>query len=130
MNLRAADLMTTPVTAAQADQTVAAVAATMHQHRLSFVPVTEKAGGTVMGIISAADILHLEAARQDIERLKVWQVCAYKPLAVEPDTPATEVARQMLERQVHHVVVMRGHDLLGVISALDFVRRFLAENPS
>ncbi len=130
MNLRAADLMTTPVITAQADQTVAAVAATMHQHRLSFVPVTEKAGGTVLGIISAADILHLEAARQDTAHLKAWQVCAYKPLAVDADTPATDVARQMLERQVHHVVVMRQHDLLGVISALDFVKRFLAENPA
>ena len=69
MTLRAADLMTTPVITAQADQTVAAVAATMHQHRLSFVPVTEKTGGTVLGILSAADILHLEAARQDTERL-------------------------------------------------------------
>ena len=72
MTLRAADLMTTPVITAQADQTVAAVAATMHQHRLSFVPVTETAGGTVLGILSAADILHLEAARQDTERLKAW----------------------------------------------------------
>ncbi|WP_349292184.1 putative PEP-binding protein [Noviherbaspirillum sp. L7-7A] len=42
MNLHAADLMTTPVITAQGDQTVAAVAATMHQHRLSFMPVTEK----------------------------------------------------------------------------------------
>ncbi|MBV0881987.1 hypothetical protein KTQ42_22165 [Noviherbaspirillum sp. L7-7A] len=49
---------------------------------------------------------------------------------VDADTPATEVARQMLERQAHHVVVMRQHDLLGVISALDFVNRFLAQNPT
>lgn len=130
MTLRAADLMTSPVVTAQADQTVAAVAATMHQHRLSFVPVTEKAGGTVLGILSTADILHLDATRQDTGHLKAWQVCAYKPLAVDADTPATEVARQMLERQVHHVVVMRQHDLLGVISSLDFVKRFLHENPA
>jgi signal-transduction protein with cAMP-binding, CBS, and nucleotidyltransferase domain len=84
----------------------------------------------MLGIISAADILHLEAVRQDTERLKAWQACAYKPLVVDADTPATEVAQPMLGRHVHHVVVMRQHELLGVISALDFVKRFLAENPA
>jgi CBS domain-containing protein len=52
------------------------------------------------------------------------------PLAVDADTPATEAARQMLERQLHHVAVMRQHDLPGVIVVLDFVKRFLAENPA
>jgi CBS domain-containing protein len=40
------------------------------------------------------------------------------------------VARQVPERRVHHVAVMRGQALEGVISVLDFVRRFLAENPA
>jgi signal-transduction protein with cAMP-binding, CBS, and nucleotidyltransferase domain len=87
-------------------------------------------GVRVLGMLSAADMLHPEAARRDTGRLKARQVCAYKPLAVDADTPATEVARQMLERQVHHVVVMRQHDLPGVISALDFVKRFPAKNPA
>jgi hypothetical protein len=33
-------------------------------------------------------------------------------------------------RQLHHVAVMRQHDLPGVIVVLDFVKRFLAENPA
>jgi hypothetical protein len=36
------------------------------------------------------------------------------------------VARQTLERQVHHVIAMRQHEPLGVISAPDVVKRFLA----
>ena len=82
--------------------------------------------GTVLGMLSVAGILHLETARQDTGRLEAWQIFAYEPLAVDADTPA-EVARQMLERQVRHVVAMRQHDLPGVISALDFVKRFPAK---
>jgi CBS domain-containing protein len=55
-----------------------------------------------------------------------WQICAYNPIAVEPDALAVDVARLMLQHQVHHVVVMKDRELVGIVSSLDFVRLFVS----
>jgi len=126
MDLRVSSLMTAPVTTVRADDSIGAVADTLRQHDLSFVPVIDKPNGAVLGIISASDILHFQAAGRELQSVLAWQICAYNPIAVEPDALASDVARLMLERQVHHVVVMKDHALVGVVSSLDFVRLFLS----
>jgi len=125
MDTRIASLMTTPVTRVTADETVAAVADLLARNHLSFVPVTEGGHGALLGIISAGDILHFEAAGRDLRTVKAWQICAYKPLVVQADTLAIDVARLMVAHQVHHVVVLRGQELAGVVSSLDFVRQYI-----
>jgi CBS domain-containing protein len=44
---------------------------------------------------------------------------------VGPETPLAEVARHMMERGIHHVVVVEDDSLVGVVSSLDFVRTFV-----
>jgi hypothetical protein len=78
-----------------------------------------------LGIPGAADILHLEAAPryrtpEGLAGLRLQAACGRCRHA------GHRRARQTLERQVHHVIVMRQHELPGVIPALDFVKRFLA----
>ena len=51
------------------------------------------------------------------------------PLGVDAATPIAEVARQMVERHMHHVVVTDKGRVVGVVSALDFVRRFADDPP-
>ena len=48
--------------------------------------------------------------------------------AVPPDTPAQEVAREMVRQNVHRLFVVDGGVLVGVISALDLLRHFAAED--
>ena len=54
-------------------------------------------------------------------------LCTYKPVVVRPTTPISEVASLMLERSIHHVVVIDGATLAGVVSSFDFVRRFASD---
>ena len=125
MDTPIATLMTTPVVTVRADDTVATVADVLARHSLSFVPVAERAGGTALGIISTSDILNFKNCSDDMDELKAWQICAYKPLSVPVDASVADVARLMVEHQVHHVLVMRGQELAGVVSSLDFVRHYL-----
>lgn len=127
MTKRVSALMTTPVTTVRADDTAAAVTEALQQRHLSFVPVTEGPQGHLLGIISASDILHFQAAGRDLKTVKAWQICAYKPLAVDADTTAVEVARLMVENQVHHVVVMKDLAVVGIVSSLDFVRQYIEQ---
>ena len=120
-------LMTTPVITVAADDSLSTVAAIMARHGLTFIPVAERADGPALGIITASDILHFQSGGGDPDNLRAWQICAYKPLTVTPEATVADVARLMVERQAHHVLVMRGHELVGVVSSLDYVRHFLTQ---
>lgn len=105
------------------DTTVGEVERLFTAHELSWAPVLE-GGQTPLGVISAADLLVFEAAGRDRDTSRAWQLCTYRPVTVSADTPAAEVARQMVDRRIHHVVVIDGGRVVGVVSSLDFVRAF------
>ena len=107
------------------DETVQAVEAQMAAKRLSWVPVLES-NGVVLGIISASDLLRFHADKKDPSKVCAWQLCTYKPITVRADATVGEVARLMVEKSIHHVVVTEGADIQGVLSSLDFVRTFIA----
>ena len=93
---------------------------------LSWAPVLESKR-TIVGAISAADLLQFHTQGQDPTAVRAWQRCSYKPIIVSPDTPVSEVARLMIESNIHHVVVIDSGGIAGVVSSLDFVRTFLRD---
>jgi CBS domain-containing protein len=119
-------IMARDVVSVQADDNLVAVTDALLRHGLSFVPVLDRAGGTLLGIISADDVLQQRQRGRDPDKLHAWEICAYRPVEIGPDTPVGEVARMMVERQIHHVIVTQNRSLLGVVSSLDFVRQFMS----
>ena len=59
--------------------------------------------------------------------MRAWQRCSYKAFTVSPDTPISVVARLMIERKIHHVVVTDSEGAAGVVSSLHLVRMFLRD---
>ena len=118
-------LMQRPVTSVRMDDTVAQVEALLVSNSLVWVPVLEPAHGEAVGVISALDIVGFHAQGRDASAVQAWQMCSYKPIIVDIETPISMVAQLMLERGVHHVVVTDRNGPAGVVSSLDFVRTFL-----
>ena len=108
------------------DDTVAEVESLFARQSLSWAPVLESRR-TIVGVISASDLLLFHAQGQDPTAVRAWQLCSYKPISVSPDTPVGEVARLMIESKIHHVVVTNSEGIAGVVSSLDFVRTFLRD---
>jgi CBS domain-containing protein len=106
------------------DDTVQAVQAFMNELALTWVPVLTPEGA-VAGVISAADLRQFGATKQDPAAVRAWQLCTYKPISVEVNTPIEAVAALMVKRQIHHVVVVSGDRLEGVVSSLDLVKRLI-----
>ena len=125
MSQAISSLMQQRVCSVGLDETVQAVEAQMAAKRLSWVPVLES-NGVVLGIISASDLLRFHADKKDPSKVCAWQLCTYKPITVRADATVGEVARLMVEKSIHHVVVIEGTDIRGVLSSLDFVRTFIA----
>ena len=125
MSQAISSLMQREVCSVGPDDTVQAVEAQMVARGLSWVPVVD-ANGVVLGVISSVDLLRFHADGKEAAKVCAWQICTYKPIVVRPDTPVSEVARLMVETNVHHVVVTEGTDIKGVVSSFDFVRTFMA----
>jgi CBS domain-containing protein len=116
-------LMTRQVLSLDMDATVEELRALFDREGLAWAPVTD-GEGVVVGVVSATDLSGPRVAANDAGSLHAWQFCTYRPLAVLPDTPAREVARAMVDRGVHHVVVADESGLVGVVSSLDFMKAF------
>ena len=117
-------LMQRKVRCANLDDTVEEVEKSLVDSRMTWMPVVES-DGTALGVISAADLLRFHADHKDASTTHAWQLCTYRPIVVPSDAPIGEVARHMVDRGVHHVVVVDDERLSGVVSSLDFVRTFI-----
>jgi CBS domain-containing protein len=118
-------LMERRVTCIDLDDSVSHIDAVFAEKALSWAPVVD-GGNVAVGAISASDLLQFHAQARDPHAVHAWQLCTYKPLCVDTKAPLREVARAMVEQRIHHVVVTDAEGIAGVVSSLDFVRRFAA----
>lgn len=96
----------------------------MNRFRVHAMPVLN-ADGTVFGIITATDCSQLRLSKKNPKAVKAWELCTYKPLVVGADTPAAQVARMMLKKRIHHVLVTEDGALRGIVSTFDFVQQYV-----
>jgi len=124
MNEPVSTLMKHPVLPLKMDHTVAEVEQFFATHGLSWAPVIER-DKLAVGVISTTDLLQFHARGGDAAQARAWQMCTYKPITVDASTPLVEVAREMVARKLHHVVVTQAGEVAGVVSSLDFVQAFI-----
>ena len=117
-------LIQRPVCSVSMEDTVSHVEALLAAKRLSWVPVLEPENHEVVGVISASDVAAFHAQGGDAAATRAWQMCSYKPVAVDAERTVTETALLMVQRGIHHVVVTDRNGLAGVVSALDLLRWF------
>jgi len=65
---------------------------------------------------------HVDIPESDaLWRLRVQDAMTKDVAAVAPDAPLTEVARLMIDRRIHRVLVMTGGKLEGVVTTFDLM---------
>ena len=98
------------------------------------MPVVQQ--GQIVGIISRSDLMLLPVLSAAIESCVIaagvsgqpkptFRVCDLMTRDVvqcSPETKLAQVAADMVRRHVHHVVVVRNDEPVGVISSLDIVQ--------
>ena len=107
-----------------ADDSITAVEAFLLQHGLSWAPVLGD-DDELLGVVSSSDLVRFRRSALDPDTTAAWQLCTYRPISVGPETTVGEVARLMVERHIHHVVVIEQGRIRGCVSALDFVKTFV-----
>ena len=140
--MRVEELMSRDVTTVEPETPLKEVAALLSRHRISGVPVCGE-DGRVLGVVSEADILRKEEGRapegggllswlfeRDDESLAkaaartAGEAMTSPAVTIEPKRPVSEVARLMVERGINRLPVVRGDELVGIITRADLVRAF------
>lgn len=126
--MRVVDLMTTDVIRVSPDTRIKEAARLMFRHRVSGLPVVD-ADGRLSGIITEADFLRMEVARNEADEPKpvetVGEVMSSGVVTVAPDAEITEAAKIMVIQDVKRLpVVDTDNKMLGIIARLDIVAVF------
>ncbi len=126
--MRVVDLMTTDVIRVSPDTRIKEAARLMFRHRVSGLPVVD-ADGRLSGIITEADFLRMEVARDEADDPQpvetVGEVMSGGVVTIAPDAEITDAAKTMVVQDVKRLpVVDEDNKMLGIISRLDVVAVF------
>ncbi len=150
MMIVARDVMKADVVSVQPDTPLSNLEDTLIGRHISGVPVIEN--DELLGIVSRSDIVRYFTIQRSLAKLlgrqsessaalehqaphlTVKDIMAESVVVVGPDTPISEVAKLMVVRHVHRLLVTEGEKVLGVISALDLAHliadeRLVASKP-
>jgi CBS-domain-containing membrane protein len=119
--LTASDLMTREVVAIPVKTSMRAAAQTLAQARVNGAPVINGEGRCV-GVVSASDFFR-GAVQENLEidpTDKVGEHMTADPVTANTATPIRELARMMLDADIHRVIVVDEQERpIGVVSSTD-----------
>jgi len=150
--MKASDIMTSSVISVDPDTTVRDIATLLLKNRISAVPVLE--GGKLVGLVSEADLLHrheidtdrvaasrswwlrwLGADRSPAEYIKsharkARDIMTREVVSVAPETSAGQIASLFESRGIKRVPVLRGSEVVGIVSRANLVQALAAIRPA
>jgi CBS domain-containing protein len=115
----AGDIMSSPPITVPVGSSRTHIADVLTQHRISAAPVLDDAG-QVVGLVSEHDLLAKPG--QVAEELMTTAV-----ISVSEDTPVADIRHLLIDRRIRRVPVLRGAELVGVVSRGDVVATMATE---
>lgn len=142
--LKAKDVMTSPVVTVRPGTPVREVSGLMLEHRISGLPVVDE-DGRLVGIITESDLLQKASGPSPLERLaflrpeqaqeldqhlrryeaKVASEMMTRPVVTaEETTSLRELARLMADRRINRVPIVRDGHVVGIVTRHDILKAF------
>ena len=121
--VRVEQYMTTALTTVNQDELVELVAYLMDLRQIRHVLIEDN-DRRLVGIVSYRSILRLMAqgrTRAEAESLPVSEVMERHPVTVTPETTTLEAIRMMRSRKVSALPVVKGGQLVGLVTEIDFM---------
>ena len=124
--MRVNELMSSPPISVNPGRPLKEVAEVMLHHRVSAVPVVD-ASGEIVGILSEADLLAIQAPRPAALRLSAREakvasdVMTKAVIVTRPETSVDDLVHLMIEHHVKRVPVVANGRLVGMISRTDVI---------
>ena len=109
------DLMVTGVVSLDPDTTVGRARELMLGLGIHGLPVVDDVG-EVVGIVTSSDLVEEWPHGEPVSAIMSSRV-----LSIQVDAPVVEAAEEMLNAKIHHLLVRRGEQPVGILSSLDLL---------
>lgn len=120
--MRVRDLMSKSVVTIAPEESAALAARLLSRHELGALPVCA-ADGTLVGIVTDRDIVtRCVAAGEEPGRVPVRDIMSPAPSVITPETPISDAAQLMAQRQVRRLPVVEQGHVVGMLSLGDLAR--------
>jgi CBS domain-containing protein len=149
---RASDVMTETVHTVEEDMDVREAITSFHELGISGAPVVNSSGSLV-GVISQTDVVNYYLSRDeelvaetdfyqkthlgsvtvpwrqgyevmDTNTAFVRDLMSPASITAPEDSPVQELARTMVSKQIHRIIITRDEKVAGLVSALDLLKVF------
>lgn len=117
-------IMETKIITVGLNDNVDGVEQIMYSNKLSCVPVIDS-DQNCFGVISAPDLSHFYALRENPKSTHAWEVCTHKIIEVRPDISIKAAAELMLMNGIHHLVISENETIKGIVSSNDIIEEYL-----
>ncbi len=124
-DLKAANVMVTPVVSARVDTTAKDVALQLLAGRYSGMPVIDEER-KILGIITELDLLDAITAGRDLARTPVQEIMTKNPVTADVNTPISQVLARMREAHILRIPISEGGKLVGIVSRYDILKSQIA----
>ena len=116
-------IMTTVVACATPDYRLEELEKVMEGHNIRCLPIIED-DGRCIGVVTPIDILHWHRLQNDARKAQAKDIFTWPVISVEPQLSVTAAIELMISRNIHHLIVERQGELIGILSAMDFLEYF------
>ena len=119
--IRAKDIMKSPIVTVDSQEDTLAVAALMKSRNIGSVIVEKE--GSLVGIITKRDLIwRVLAEKKDPETVKVHEIMSSPLVTSDLDTPLSHIARKMAKNNTRRIVITKQDNPIGVVSERDIVK--------
>ncbi len=115
------EIMTPAVQAIHRDETIRDAERVFVTQNIGGAPIKDDMDNLV-GFVSKTDIIRFDSSGEDPTYTRLHEIANPSVVTIDASVPINEAAQKMLQEQIHHLVVMNGESMVGVLSAFDFVR--------
>jgi len=122
--MNAGDIMHKPVLATTPQALIRDIAIKLIENRITGMPVTDREG-TVLGVITEADILLALMERKNLETLTAQDIMSKDLVTVDFETSLEEVMEVLHDEGVLRVPVTDHGKVVGIVSRADVIRAML-----
>jgi CBS domain-containing protein len=123
---KVSDIMSSSVRTIHRDLSVCDLEEIFVTNKISGGPVIDNSGALV-GFVTKSDVTRFDSTGEDPNYTSVFEIASPLVILISPETSIEEAAQRMIDKNVHHLVVAEGEELLGILSSFDFVK-FVASN--
>ncbi|MDE1863455.1 MAG: CBS domain-containing protein [Thaumarchaeota archaeon] len=116
----ASDIMKKRVVTIDSSSVAADAAKKMADDEIGCLIVTE--GGIPVGIVTERDLVRMIARKDDLASTQVKKIMSSPLIHIDPDSTIWELAEKMKLEKIHRIPVIRGKDLVGIVTTTDITR--------